>query len=169
MAGQEEKKVDYSKVSECSRIENPNSDKYFLEFAQKFSEENIFALSKNEKYDLNLSDAPFAYINYNDGRRIWTGRWIGRATFIPSTVKKPVTLEITPRFGKYSIFAMIEESFSCNIVSSRGKQQSSTEKNSLMDLLIPFIGRTNCLKRINMAFHTTMLSIYIKGLRLKDV
>ena len=39
----------------------------------------------------------------------------------------------------FSIFAMIEEAFSCNIVKSKGKQQASTENNSLMDLLIPFI------------------------------
>lgn len=139
MAGQG-KKQDILSALECSPIKNADYAKYFLDFAQNFSEENVFALSKNERYKLKLSDAPFAYINYKDSdRRAWTGRWIGRATFVSSVDKKPITLEITPRFGNLSIFAMIEESFSCNIVSSRGKHQSSVDKNSLMDLLIPFI------------------------------
>lgn len=139
MAGQGKKK-DILSALDCSPIGNTDYAEYFLEFARKYSEENVFALSKNEKYNLNLFDAPFAYVNYKDSdRRVWTGRWIGRVTFIPSKEKKPVTLEIAPRFGIFSIFAMIEESFSCNILSSRGKQRSSTDKNSLMDLLIPFI------------------------------
>lgn len=139
MAGQGKKK-DIRSALDCSPIKNADDAKCFLDFAQKFSEENIFALSKNEKFGLKLSDAPFAYINYKDSdRRVWTGRWIGQATFVSSIDKKPVTLEITPRFGNLSIFSMIEESFSCNIVSSRGKHQSSADKQSLMDLLIPFI------------------------------
>ena len=131
---------------DCSPIENADYAKHFLEFSRNFSEENVFALSKNELHRLKLSDAPFAYVNYkdkekyeDDARRIWTGRWVGRATFIPSEGKKAVTLEVIPRFGNFSIFAMIEEAFSCNIVKSKGKSQASTENNSLMDLLIPFI------------------------------
>lgn len=133
-------------ASDCSSIDNADYAGYFLDFAQKFSEENVFALSKKERQGLKLSEAPFAYVNYKDSqryenndRRIWTGRWIGQATFIPSGEKKAVTLKVIPRFGNFSIFAMIEEAFSCNIVKSKGKQQTSTEKNSLMDLLIPFI------------------------------
>ena len=139
-------KLNISSVLDCSPIEEADYAKYFSEFSQKFSEENVFALSKNERHRLKLSDTPFAYVNYKDDkryedntRRIWTGRWVGRATFIPGEGKKAVTLEVTPRFGNFSIFAMIEEAFSCNIVKSKGKQQASTENNSLMDLLIPFI------------------------------
>ena len=132
-------------ASDCSPIDADYAG-YFFDFAQKFSEENVFALSKNERRGLKLSEAPFAYVNYkdseryeNDDRRIWTGRWIGQASFIPSGGKKAVTLKVIPRFGNFAIFAMIEEAFSCNIVKSKGKQQTSTEKNSLMNLLIPFI------------------------------
>jgi len=132
--------------TDCSPIDDADYAGYFFDFAQRFSEESVFALSKNDRRGLKLSEAPFAYVNYKDSeryenndRRIWTGRWIGQATFIPSGRKKAVTLEVIPRFGNFSIFAMIEEAFSCNIVKSKGKQQASTEKNSLMDLLIPFI------------------------------
>ena len=133
-------------VLDCSPIENADYAKYFSDFSRIFSGENVFSLSKNERYCLKLIDTPFAYVNYkdkeryeDDTRRIWTGRWVGRVTFIPSEGKKTVTLEVLPRFGNFSIFAMIEEAFSCNVVKSRGNQQTSTEKNSLMDLLIPFI------------------------------
>lgn len=132
--------------TDCSPIDDADYAGYFFDFAQRFSEESVFALSKNDRRGLKLSEAPFAYVNYKDSeryenndRRIWTGRWIGQATFIPRGEKKAVTLEVIPRFGNFSIFAMIEEAFSCNIVKSKGKQQASTEKNSLMDLLIPFI------------------------------
>lgn len=129
---------------DCSPVEENDAEDFWA-FSKEFCDENSISLSGDIQYPIELSDDSFAYINYHDRkryesgkRRVWTGRWIGRASY-QSMKGKSVVLEIKPRFGDYSIFTMIEEAFSCNLVSSNSKLVSSDKEESLVQKLIPFI------------------------------
>lgn len=130
---------------DCSPVENEENAEDYLSFSKIFFDENCISLSSDKQHSIELSEDSFAFINYKDPekyesgkRRVWTGRWIGRVSYQLENGKN-VILEIKPRFGDYSIFTMIEEAFSCNLVSSNSKLVSSDKEESLIQKLIPFI------------------------------
>ena len=130
---------------DCSAVENENDADFFSAFSKEFCSENSISLSGDIQYPIELSEDSFAFVNYRDPekyengkRRVWTGRWVGRVSYQPEKGKN-VILEVKPRFGDYSVFTMIEEGFSCNLVSSNSKLVSSDSEESLVQKLIPFI------------------------------
>ena len=155
--------------ADCSPIKKEKEDSkdqdYFLEYAQLFAKtDKIFRLSKSKEHSLNISENPFAY--YKDGN-VWTGRWIGQVQFTPRGEKQPVNIEIKPRFGESSVFAMIEEAFSCNIVDNRGESKSSKKTTSLIERLIPFMWMHKLSAANLYGVPHANISVYHKGISIK--
>ena len=130
---------------DCSAVEDENDAEVFLAFSKEFCSENSISLSGDIQHPIELSEDSFAFVNYKDPekyesgkRRVRTGRWIGRIS-CQLEKGKNVVLEVKPRFGDYSVFTMIEDAFSCNLVSSNSKLISSDKEESLVQKLIPFI------------------------------
>lgn len=130
---------------DCSPVENEDDAVVFSAFSREFCSENSISLSGDIQYPIELSEDSFAFVNYKDSkryengnRRVWTGRWVGRVSY-QSEKGKNVILEVKSRFGDYSVFTMIEEAFSCNLVSSNSKLVSSDNEETLVQKLIPFI------------------------------
>ncbi len=130
---------------DCSPVEKEGDAEFFSAFSKEFYSENSISLSGDIQYPIELSEDSFAFVNYKDPekyengkRRVWTGRWVGRVSYQPQKGKNEI-LEVKPRFGDYSVFTMIEEAFSCNLVSSNSKLVSSDSEESLVQKLIPFI------------------------------
>lgn len=91
-----------------------------------------FLSNKRDKED----DKPFAQwlrdVNGDNDWKWFAGRWVG------SVKTDKYTIEVRPRFGNLSLFVLLDEIFSINILNNLSAEDVSNT-DSLLQKLIPFI------------------------------
>lgn len=155
-----DKKFESQKPHECFL----RYDEFFRQDINNDEKRDIFHFSKNEKNELDFENNPFA--TWRNGK-VWTGRWIGKVTYTPAGRKSSVTLEVRPRFGNPSVFAMIEEAFSCNIVRNIGGLNSAQDVESLMKLIVPFVWSQKIADANLYGVPRNTVDVFYKGVTIK--
>jgi 5-methylcytosine-specific restriction endonuclease McrBC regulatory subunit McrC len=113
-----------------------NSDwqKPLQDFSNHFlSDQSVFHFLSNKKN--KDDDMPFAQWLRDVNSNTWkwfAGRWVGSA----KTDK--YTIRVSPRFGNLSLFVLLDEIFSINILNNLSEEDVSNT-DSLLQKLIPFI------------------------------
>lgn len=109
-----------------------------LSFSDNFlSEHSVFHFIANIKD--KEDDVPFAQLlhfwNDENKKMAWkwcAGRWVGSAKM------KTCTIEVLPRFGNLSLFALLEEIFSINILNHLSEEEKH-DRATIVEILLPFI------------------------------
>lgn len=129
-------------INESCYVNAKNSwQKFLFDFSNSFlSDHSVFHFSPNKK---NIEDdVPFAQLlrNANDNNK-WewfAGRWVGKTTIQRKSNEESYTIKVEPRFGNLSLFVLLEEIFSINILNNLSDEDLS-DTDSLLQRLIPFI------------------------------
>lgn len=123
----------FSPADSCYK--NFNWQDSLRDFSNHFlSEQSVFHFlsNKRDKED----DKPFAqWLRDVNGKNDWkwfAGRWVG------SVKTDKYTIEVRPRFGNLSLFVLLDEIFSINILNNLTAEDISNT-DSLLQKLIPFI------------------------------
>ncbi len=120
----------------CKSRKNYKGDweKELRSFSDCFLSENSvfhFLSNKRDKED----DMHFAQRlrDTTDGEWKWfAGRWVG------SVKTGACTIKVLPRFGNLSLFALLEEIFSINVLNHLSEQEKN-ESETLIEILLPYI------------------------------
>jgi 5-methylcytosine-specific restriction endonuclease McrBC regulatory subunit McrC len=104
-------------------------------FSNRFlSGHSVFHFLSNKKN--KEDDMPFAQwlrdVNGDNDWKWFAGRWVGSAKTENSTI------EVRPRFGNLSLFVLLDEIFSINILNNVSEEDVSNT-DGLLQMLIPFI------------------------------
>lgn len=121
-----------------------NLEKNSIEILQLFSQDflssdnrvfHFFADRRNKE-----DDVPFAQwlrdANDENKWKLFAGRWVGSTTIIKD--EKSYTIKVSPRFGDTSLFVLLDELFSINVLNNNSDWDKLTTDN-LLQKLIPFI------------------------------
>lgn len=129
---------------DCSPFDNfENLSEDGIKILQQFSRDflsndnsvfHFFANGRNKEEDVPfvkwLRDA-----NDENKWKLFAGRWVGSSTIED---KKSYTIKVSPRFGDTSLFVLLDEIFSINILNNNNDRDKLTIDN-LLQKLIPFI------------------------------
>lgn len=127
---------------DCSLFDKLNGpqEKELKSFTDKFfaNGDSVFHFITNARN--KEDDMPFAQLLriWDDGNQKWdwkwcAGRWVG------DILLKSYRIKVEPRFGYLSLFMLLEEIFSINILNSFSKEDLQKYSNSLLQQLLPFI------------------------------
>lgn len=84
-------------------------------------------------------DMPFAQLLHvwdNENKK-WNWRWCA-GRWVGSAKTKTCSIEVLPRFGNLSLFALLEEIFSINILNHLSEEEKN-DSASIVEILLPFI------------------------------
>ncbi len=132
---------------DCSLFDelNGHQEKGLSFFTDKFlangnSVFHFIANSRNKEDDM-----PFAQLLrfWDDENKKWiwkwcAGRWVG-SCMVQSDAATFYQIKVIPRFGYLSLFMLLEEIFSINILDSFGKEDLQKKSDNLLQQLLPFI------------------------------
>jgi len=119
-----------------------------------------FLSNKRNKED----DMPFAQwlrdVNGDNDWKWFAGRWVG------SVKTDKYTIEVRPRFGNLSLFVLLDEIFSINILNNLSAEDVSNT-DSLLQKLIPFIWAQKLGEANKYGIPHTTIDVLHKGLSVK--
>ena len=129
---------------DCCPIDNfENLGEDSIKILQQFSRD--FLYSNNSVFHFLVNgrnkeeDMPFAQwlrdANDENKWKLFAGRWVGSSTIKD---KKSYTIKVFPRFGDTSLFVLLDELFSINVLNNNSEWDKLTI-DSLLHKLIPFI------------------------------
>lgn len=122
-----------------------NKEKVLRSFSETFMADgnSVFHFISNTKN--KEDDMPFAQLLriWDEENKKWewkwcAGRWVGDIK-VSDTPKNTCQIKVVPRFGYLSLFTMLEEIFSINIINSFSQEDFKNNTNNLLQQLLPFI------------------------------
>lgn len=151
----------FSPADSCYK--NFNWQDSLRDFSNHFlSEQSVFHFlsNKRDKED----DKPFAqWLRDVNGKNDWkwfAGRWVG------SVKTDKYTIEVRPRFGNLSLFVLLDEIFSINILNNLTAEDISNT-DSLLQKLIPFIWAQKLGEANKYGIPHTTIDVLHKGPHVK--
>ena len=130
---------------DCSSFDNfdhigDDSIEILQHFSRDFlsNDNSVFHFLANERN--KEEDVPFAQwlrdANDENKWKLFAGRWVGATAIIKG--EKSYSIKVSPRFGDISLFALLDELFSINVLNNNSDWDKLTIDN-LLQKLIPFI------------------------------
>lgn len=145
-----------------SCIKGFNWQKSLQDFSNHFlSDQSVFHFLSNKRTEKD--DMPFAQwlLDVNSNSWEWfAGRWVG------SVKTKECTIEVHPRFGNISLFVLLDEIFSINILNNMSEEDISNT-DSLLQKLIPFIWANKLGEANKYGIPHTTIDVLHKGPSVK--
>ena len=142
-------------------------------FSKTFISEgnSVFHLLSNARN--KEDDMPFAqYMRYWDEENkkwVWgwcAGLWVGNIT-VDAKPNTSYQIKVAPRFGFLSLFKMIEEIFSINILNSFNQEELKADPDNLFRQLLPFIWAQRLGEANKYGIPRHSVDVLHKGLNVK--
>jgi 5-methylcytosine-specific restriction endonuclease McrBC regulatory subunit McrC len=165
-----QRKIQLISAKDCSPFDNLNDiknvDEVLTSIAHDFlSDSSVFHFLSNHRN--KEEDIPFVQwaIDNSDKYLKWfAGRWVGAATYIFQN--KVYTFSVSPRFGNLSLYVLLEEIFSINILNNLSEVDVSNI-DSLLQKLIPFIWAQKLGEANKYGIPHTTIDVLHKGPNVK--
>lgn len=134
-------------------------------FIKSFSRDKVFSFSNRTRDNVvDYEAAPFATWEKDKEKNEWNwraGRWVGENN---DTNTKII---VEPRFGYITLFIMLEEIFSINILKDHKDLSHSNSINFIFRQIIPFIWERQLGNANRYGFPRNNNKIYYKGSKIK--
>lgn len=134
-------------------------------FIKSFSRDKVFSFSNRTRDNVvDYEAVPFATWEKDKEKNEWNwraGRWVGENN---DTNTKII---VEPRFGYITLFIMLEEIFSINILKDYKDLSHSNSINFIFRQIIPFIWEQQLANANRYGFPRNNNKIYYKGSKIK--